>query len=120
MTPEAALYQFLSGFDIPAYVTSSTPDEAEFPYLTYDPVIGEELEGEVSMEVNLWYYTDSEAIPNAKVREIAASIGRGGRVLPYDGGAIWVKRGTPWAQSVTNSDNTMVKRRYLNIDLEYI
>lgn len=120
MTPEAAIYQFLSGFSIPAYAVSSVPDEAEFPYITYSPIIKEALTGEVSMEVDIWYYSDSEAVPNAKAREIYKAIGRGGKVVTCDGGAIWIKRGSPWCQSVVNEDNSMVKRRYINIDIEYL
>ena len=120
MTPEAAIYEFLSGFGIPAYSVSSTPSDADFPYLTYSPVMGDFYGGDVSMEVDLWYYTTSEADPNAKAREIYNAIGMGGLMLTYDGGAIWVKRGNPWCQTVQDGDNESIKRRYINIDLEYI
>lgn len=120
MTAEAAIYQFLSEFDIPAYAVSSVPDQAEFPYITYSPIVQEVLADEVSMEIDVWYYTESEAIPNAKVREIFEAIGLGGKLLHYDGGVIWIKRGNPWAQTIANEDNSMIKRRYINIDLEYI
>lgn len=120
MTPEAAIYQFLSGFGIPAYASSSVPDDATFPYLTYDLVIPEPFGDEVTMLVNVWYRTDSEAVPNAKVREIHDAIGMGGVTLPCDGGMIWLKRGLPWAQSVTVASDEKVKRRYVNIDLEFL
>ena len=61
MTPEAAVYTFLSSFGIPAYAASSVPDQATFPYLTYDLVLGEWGQPEVNMPVNVWYRTDSEA-----------------------------------------------------------
>ena len=101
MTPEAAVYTFLSSFGIPAYAASSVPDQATFPYLTYDLVLGEWGQPEVNMPVNVWYRTDSEALPNAKVREISQAIGMGGVTLPCDGGMLWVKKGSPWAQAVT-------------------
>lgn len=120
MTPEAAIYQFLSGFGIPAYAATSTPEEAEFPYITYDLVIGEWMGGEVNMPVNVWYRTDSEAEPNAKVREISSAIGRGGVLLPVDYGVVWLKRGEPWAQAVrVEGEDEKVKRRYLNVLLDY-
>lgn len=121
MTPEAAIYQFLSGFDISAYPSSSTPDQADFPYLTYDLVISGGWDaGEVSMAVNVWYRTSSEAILNTKVRQISAAIGTGGVFLPCDGGVVWVKRGSPWAQSLSDESDNNIKRRYLNFDIEYI
>ena len=121
MTPEAAVYTFLSSFGIPAYAASSVPDQATFPYLTYDLVLGEWGEPEVNMPVNVWYRTDSEAIPNAKVREISQAIGMGGVLLHCDGGVLWVKKGSPWAQAVTvEGEDEKVKRRYVNINIEYL
>lgn len=121
MTPEAAIYTFLNGFGIPAYASSSVPDRAEFPYITYDLVLGEWGQPEVNMPVNVWYRTDSEALPNAKVREISQAIGMGGVTLPCDGGMLWVKKGSPWAQAVTvEGEDEKVKRRYVNINIEYL
>ena len=121
MTPEAAIYAFLSSFAIPAYASSSVPDQAAFPYITYDLVLGEWGQPEVNMPVNVWYRTDSEALPNAKVREISQAIGMGGVTLPCDGGMLWVKKGSPWAQAVTvDGEDEKVKRRYVNINIEYL
>lgn len=121
MTPEAAVYTFLSSFGIPAYAASSVPDQATFPYLTYDLVIGEWGQPEVNMPVNVWYRTDSEAAPNAKVREISQAIGMGGVTLPCDGGMLWVKKGSPWAQAMTvEGEDEKVKRRYININIEFL
>lgn len=121
MTPEAAINRFLSGFGIPAYASSSVPSDATFPYLTYDLVIGEWQGGDVNMPVNVWYRTESEAEPNAKVREMFTAIGIGGVTLTCDGGMLWVKRGSPWAQAVTiEGEDEKVKRRYVNINVEYI
>ena len=121
MTPEAAIYTFLSGFSIPAYASSSVPDQAEFPYITYDLVVGECGEPEVNMPVNVWYRTESEAEPNAKVREISRAIGMGGVTLPCDGGMLWLKKGSPWAQAMTiEGEDEKVKRRYVNINIEFL
>lgn len=121
MTPEAAIYSFLAGFSIPAYASASVPDQAEFPYITYDLVLGEWGEPEVNMPVNVWYRTDSEAIPNAKVREISQAIGMGGVTLPCDGGMLWVKKGSPWAQAMSvEGEDEKVKRRYININIEFL
>ena len=119
MTPEAAIYQWLNGFGIPAYPSSSVPEKAAFPYMTYDLVLGEWGRAEVNMPVNVWYRTESEAEPNAKVREIGAALGMGGKLVPCDGGALWLKKGSPWAQSVTiEGEDEKVKRRYVNINIE--
>ena len=121
MTPEAALYGFLSGFGIPAYAATSTPSGAEFPYMTYGLVTGDWDSGEVPIQVDLWYRTESEAVPNAKVREMSSRIGMGGVTVPCDGGMLWIKRGSPWAQSVrADQGDEKIKRRYINMDVEYL
>lgn len=126
MTPEAAVYRWLSGFGIPAYAATSTPDEGDdewqgYPYLTYDLVIGEWGGTEVNMPVNLWYRTDSEAEPNAKVREIGGALGIGGATVRCDGGMLWLKKGSPFAQAVrVEGADDKVKRRYVNINIEYL
>lgn len=121
MTAEAAIYSFFNGFDIPAYASTSVPDEEPFPYITYDLVVNEWDGGESMLTANVWYRTESEAEPNAKVREISRAIGSGGITLPCDNGMLWLKRGTPWAQAVNISGaDEKVKRRYLNIDIEYL
>ena len=126
MTPEAAIYQFLSGFGMPAYASSSVPDQdgplwEGFPYLTYDLVVGEWMRGEVNMPVNLFDRTESEKRLNDKVREISQAFTLGGVTIPCDGGMLWLKKGSPWAQAMTiEGEDDMVKRRYININIEYL
>lgn len=120
MTKAEALYAFFSSFGIPVYASSAVPEDAVFPWLTYDLSTSAWESGEVSLTVNLWYYTTSEAVPNAKAEEISKAIGLGGKLLPCDEGAIWLKRGSPWCQSLHDDSDSMVKRRYINITAEYM
>ena len=120
MTPEATIYTFLSGFNIPAYAATSVPDDAEFPYLTYELVTGDFTDGELAMAVDLWYRGDSEAEPNAKAREIAERITSGGRIIAFDGGAVWIKKGSPFCQSMGDTADDKIKRRYINLTVEFI
>ncbi len=120
MTAEAVIQSFMSSFGIPAYPSASVPDQADFPYITYDLVLGGWMDGEVNMPVNVWYRGDSEAEPNAKVREMSSALSIGGITKPCDGGMIWFKKGTPWAQAlVVDGEDDRVKRRYVNINLEF-
>lgn len=121
MTPEAAVYGFLSSFGIPAYASTSTPSDVEFPYLTYDLVVDGWAGGEVNMPVNIWGLTDSEAYMNSMVRTISNRLGIGGVTIPCDGGMLWFKKGSPWAQAVrVEGENEKIKRRYININIEYL
>lgn len=120
MTKAAALYQFFSSFGMPAYTATSVPDDVTFPYLTYELITNAWDGGEVGLTVNLWFYTTSEAIPNAKAEELSEAIGLGGKILRCNGGYIWLKRGSPWCQSPSDDTSPTIKRRYINVTAEYL
>ena len=120
MTKEAALHQFFNSFGIPFYPVASVPDDAQFPWGTYELITSAWLEGKVSLTVNLWYYTTDEEPPNAKAREMSEAIGMGGKILRCDGGAIWLKRGAPWCRSLRDAADPRIKRRYINVTAEYV
>jgi len=120
MTTTAALYQFFSSFGINAYPVNSVPEKVQFPWLTYETTLGNWGDAPISIGVNLWYHTESEAAPNAKVKQISDAIGRGGVMLACDDGVIWVKRGEPWCNSLTDANDSTIKQRVLNISLEFL
>lgn len=120
MTKAAAIHQFFSSFGLPAYVSTSVPDGVEFPYLTYEFKTGAFGDTPVAITVNAYWYTESESIPNAWVEEFASRLGRGGILVRCEGGGVWIMRGSPFAQSVAYEDNTAIKRRYINIVLDWM
>ena len=120
MTKEQALHKFFNQFGITGYRNTSVPDDVIFPFLTHDTPISSFEEEPVSITVNLYYYTESEAEPDAKAEEIRQAIGMGGKMLRCDGGAIWLKWGSPWCQSLVDETNNNIKRRYMNITAEYL
>ena len=118
MTKDKALYAWFNEF-MPFYPASSVPDDVLFPYGTYTLATGAFGSDPVSLTVNLWFYTESEAVPNQKAQELSERIGMGGALIPCDGGMIWLKRGSPWCQSLVDEADHGIKRRYINITAEY-
>lgn len=119
MTKGAALQQFFSQF-LTAYTATSVPEDVVFPYLTYDAVFDAWGGEPVSLTVNLWFYTESEAVPNAKADEISKAL-EGGAVLDMGNGEyIVLHRGSPWCQALRDETNNNVKRRYLNVTADYL
>lgn len=112
MTKGAALQQFFGRF-MTAYASNAVPDDAVLPYLTYDAVFDAWGGGAVSLTVNMWFHTTSEAVPNAKALELSDALGIGGVTLPVDGGLIWLKRGSPFCQSLADDTDKNLKRRYV-------
>ena len=119
MTKGAALQSFFDSI-MPSYSSSSVPDNATLPYLTYELITSAWNGGEVGLTVNMWFRTTSEKEPNAAVDKLSKAIGLGGVQLPCDDGMIWLKRGSPWAQSLTDETDKTIKRRYINVTAEYL
>ncbi len=122
MNRYAALHSFYASFGLKAYEENTVPtgDYApEFPYLTYN-VVTDSFGTEVSLSVSLWYRGTSLKDMNAKADEISAKIGASGIFIPSDDGGIWIRRGSPFAQNMSDSDDETIKRKYINLIAEYI
>lgn len=122
MTKEAALFNFYSSFGLPVHEENSVPtgeNAPKFPYITYE-LVTDDFGGETALTASLWYRSETLVKINAKTKEISAAIGRGGVFLPCDGGAIWIKRGTPFAQSMSDDSDELIKRKLLNLTAEFI
>ena len=119
MTKAAAIYQFWNSFGLTAYEENSVPDDAAFPYITYQIATGS-FEREIPLAASIWYRSESWTAINAKTEEISQKISRGGKIIPCDGGAIWLKRGQPFAQSMVDKSDDLIKRKYLNITAEFM
>ena len=119
MTPAAAIYDFMAGFGVPAYAATSVPDNAAFPYITYELVVDDFWGGEVALAVDVWYRGDSEAEPNAKVHDISKAL-VGCKCIPCDGGGIVLKKGSPFCQSMGDPADGKIKRRHINVTAEFI
>ena len=113
------LHTFWSGFDLKAYDETSVPDNAKLPYITYE-VSNDEFGNTLFQSASLWYRSSSWAAITEKEQEIAEYITRGGRMLKYDGGAIWLQKGTPWAQRMDDPSDEMIRRIVLSIIVEYL
>lgn len=122
MTKAAAIYNFWAGFGLPAYEENSVPtgeNKPAFPYITYQFITGSFNET-INMTASLWYRGSSWVNANAKAEEISKSISAGGTIINCDGGAVWLHRGTPFAQRMGDESDNPIKRIYLNIYAEYI
>ena len=122
MTKEAALYNFWSMFGLPAYEENSVPsgeDGAEFPYITYQ-VVTDSFGNNVPLTGSVWYRSTSWKEANAKAQEISNMLSRGGVTISCDGGIVWLRRGVPFAQSMGDENDGLIKRKYLNITAEFM
>ena len=119
MTKAAAIYQFWNGFGLTAYEENTVPDDATFPYITYQ-LVTDNFDREIPLTASLWYRSESWTAINAKAEEISQKISRGGKIIACDGGVIWLKRGQPFAHNMGDESDNLIKRKYLNITAEFI
>lgn len=120
MTKEAAIFQFWGQF-LPAYEENTVPsgeDAPKFPYITYQ-VVTDNFDSEVPMTASVWDESTSWSNINNIVSDISETIGDG-LFVSCDGGKIWIKKGTPFAQNMGDESNDLIRRKYLNITAEFL
>lgn len=117
-----ALQAFWSSFGLKAYDENTVPDDAMTlnggKYLTYSAATGY-FDALVTLSASLWYKSASWAEISQKAAEIGEAIGYGGRLIPFDGGHIWIQRGTPFSQRMSDEDDT-IRRIYINLSSEFL
>ncbi len=117
-----ALQAFWEGFGLPAYDENtlySGDESPTLPYITYEAATGD-IGGDIILTASLWYKAISWIGIGNKADEISAAIGYGGKAIPIDGGAMWVKRGQPFAQRMSEPDDDSIRRIILNVEIEFI
>lgn len=117
MTKEAAIQGFFESFGLNAYPATSVPtgdDAPEFPYITYDAPTDSDLERTL-VTASVWYRATNWTGVNSKVRQISESVGKG-TVTECDGGAIIVRKATPFSQPFGDDSDNMIKRKILTFE----
>ena len=122
MDKEQALQAFWSRFGWAAFDENTVPDDAMTRtgghYITYTVAVNE-FDVTTALSASLWARSRSWAEITAKSEEIFEHIGYGGRMVPYKGGRIWIRRGSPFAQRMGDTDDS-IRRIYINIEAEFL
>ena len=119
MNKMQTLQAFWSGFGIPAYDENTVPDDAVLPYITYE-ASSDDFGNTMLRNASLWYRSSSWAEITAKEQQIADFITRGGRMISYDGGAMWIQKANPWAQRMSEPSDDSIRRIVLSYNIEFL
>lgn len=119
MTKDEAIYSFYSGFSLPAYDENTVPEGSALPYITYS-VSTDSIGNMVILSASLWYRSTSWAAIQDKADEIAADLGYGGKIIKIDNGYLWLVKGSPFAQRMSEPSDKMVRRIIININAEFL
>ena len=124
-----ALDKFWNSFDIPAYDQTTVPDKIydpvtmkmvpnKPPYITYETAY-DDFNHPVALTASIWYRDSSWTAITAKEQEITEKVSRGGVTIPFDDGAFWLVKGTPWAQRMDDPEDDMIRRIVFNYSIEF-
>ena len=101
---------------LPCYVEGDVPTTAKVPYATHRIPTG--AFGDIgSIEVDIWHTKGHAAEAGALCMRLYRALGLGGQMVTCDGGAVLLRRGTPFSQPVATDS---AERRYVNVDIEYL
>lgn len=121
-----ALHSFWNSLTWPAIDEQSAYDDKtlenmniDFPYITYE-VQTDSFDYPVAIGADLWDKSTSWAAVAQKAEEFSNKIGRGGIFVPYDNGAIWITRGSPFSQRMDAETSNDVRRIHININAEFL
>lgn len=117
MDKSQAIYSFWNNFGIPAYDENTVREDAQMPYITYNTVL-DNLGHPVNLNGNLWYKGTSWRDITSKLEEITEFL-KDGKIIPIDGGYMWIVRGSPFAQRVAD-ENDLIRRIYINLTAEFL
>lgn len=118
MKKAQALNNFWNGFTWVAYDESTVPDDATLPYITYG-YSESDFGYPVSLTASLWYRGKRWDAISEKLEEISEAISRGGVMVPYDDGAMLIRKGTPFANRIQDEDDS-IRRIVLNVEIEFL
>lgn len=113
------LHAFWSGFGLKAYDENSVPENAQLPYITYEAPL-DDFGHPLAQTASLWYRDSGWTQITEKEQQIADFITRGGRTLSFNDGVMWIQRGSPWAQRMSEPSDDMIRRIVLNVQVEYL
>lgn len=120
MDKAQVLQNFWESFGIPAYEQTTVPESATMPYITYS-VSTDSLGNVVNMYASIWYHSTSWKDISEKTEQIARYIvGMNPPSIKFDGGRLYIAKGTPFAQRMEDPNDDMIRRMYLNIQAEYL
>lgn len=120
MNAQAALNTFWNSFEWKAYEENTVPENVfadRDHYITYS-ASSAGFDEPVMLSASLWSRSKSWTAAVEKAEQIMQDIGLGGKLVSFTGGKLWIKRGVPFSQRMSDEDPT-IRRIYINIEVEF-
>lgn len=121
-----SLQNYFESFDVPAFNQYTVPTEERmvemgitpYPRISYEPVF--DSIGRINtITASIWDRSTGWTRIMGILSKMEKSLSNGGEKANYDGGQIWLTKGTPWAQPMNDEDDS-IRRMVVNIQVEYL
>lgn len=123
MNKSQAIHNFWSSFGLKAYDESTVPNKESvpsFPFITYNVVI-DDIGNAVGLTASIWDRSTSWKIISDKVDEISEYITKmNPPSIKLDHGRLYITKGTPFAQRMSDPDDDSIRRIYINLQAEFL
>lgn len=127
MNKAQALQTFWSSFGIPAFDENTVPEEIPDRYITYSVSTGS-LGDVINLTASIWELNSTSwQFAEEKAEEIAEAIERRdysrmgitAPSIPLDNGRLFLAKGAPFAQRMSDPGSDLTRRIYMNVQAEY-
>lgn len=118
MDREQAFNQFWNSFDVPAYDVNTVPDDAPYPRITYNLAVNE-FGVPTSLNASIWAKSTGWNSITTIANKIDSRLSQGGQTVSYDNGILWIKKGNPFLQRMSDPDDT-IRRIVVIFEIEYL
>ena len=121
MTKGQALHNFWSGFGLPAYDENTVPENPGERYITYS-VQTDSIGNVLNLYGNIWdMNSTSWEFVSGKAEDIAEAIERRYPIsYGIENGRLYIAKGSPFAQRMSDPVSDRVRRMYINIQAEFL
>lgn len=130
MNKQQALNAFWSDFGVLAFEENSVPDDkaiqslidagvapSKFPYITYQVMTGE-LDDVIVATASIWDRSTSWETADLLANTISRRI-NDMSIVRFDGGGLFVSKGTPYSQHMSEEGDSAIRRVILNVGLQF-
>lgn len=128
MKKAQALQTFWESFGIPAFDENTTPDAVPDRYITYS-VATDSLGSVVNLTASIWELNSTswrfveetaDTIAEALESRDFSHMGIETPTIPIDGGRLFLTKGSPFAQRMSDPGSDRTRRIYLNVQAEFL
>lgn len=116
-----ALFNFWSKFGLPAYDENTVPENTGERYITYNTVF-DSVGNVVNLHGSIWdVNTNSWEFVSKKAEEIGKAIEEQYPIsYAIENGRLYIAKGTPFAQRMSDPSSDRVRRIYINLQAEFL